>query len=214
MPIKKGRKTPPRGFKRGISRSQSFKDLKLKPGENLKVYALVPDSEASPYPQVVDPLNPGETQPLIDIETGLPMPYSVNKGHNWKVIRLWSAGTNSHRGRMSVDGNYFFQYLKEDYDIYYEQEIEEFHIGLIDPDFSDSHTVEITATNDGTDKLEGVFMIHALEIKEKTPPFPDMKTVRCQNCGHKKEVDREKTEWKCPKCGTLNKFFCLRRKQI
>jgi len=129
------RNTPPSFISRGVRRSQSFKELKLRPGENLKIYALVPDSEASPYSHVVDPLSAGESQALIDIETGSSMPYSVDAGINWKVVRLWSAGTNSHRGRMDVDGYYFFQYLKSDYDIYYEQEIEEFHIGLIDPDF-------------------------------------------------------------------------------
>jgi len=210
MPIA-SRKTPPSFFSRGARRSQSFKELKLRPGENLKMYALAPDSESSPYPHVVNPLSAGESQALIDIETGLPMPYSVDAGFEWKIVRLWSAGTNSHRGRMYVDGDYFTQLLKGDYDVYYEQEIEEFHIGVVDPDFSESHTVKITVINDGTDEFEGFAMIHALEIVMGTPSFPDTKTVKCQSCGNQEEVDYKTTEWKCPNCGTLNRYYSLRR---
>jgi len=53
-------------------------------------------------------------------------------------------------------------------------------------------------------------MIHALEIAMGTPPFPDTKTVECQSCGNQEEVDRKTTEWECPNCGTLNRFFSLR----
>jgi len=205
------RNTPPSFFSRGTRRSQSFKELKLRPGENLKMYMLIPDSESSPYPGHTDPLSPGESQSLIDAETGISMPYTVDVGFNWKIMRLWSAGTNSHRGRLYVDGNYTNQFLKGDYDIYYEQEIEEFHIGYIDPDFSDSHTVELRAINDGTDDLEGYFAVHALEISKGTPSFPNTKTVECRNCGNQEEVDRKTTKWECPNCGALNRYLSLRR---
>lgn len=198
------------GAQHRVRRSQAVKEMKLKPNELLKSYALMPFTEASPYPYVRSPMSPGESAYLVDQSTGVSMPDTISAGYNWKILVVTATATNPSHGITYLDGYPAISLFHGGGKVFRKQEMEQLSLDFIDPDLSDSHTVSLKVVNDGSDNLAGAFRIVALMEAAGTPSLPDTKTIRCKNCGSTKEVEVGTTSWTCDKCGFENRYFARR----
>ena len=67
-------------------RSYSWKRFQVKGNEQFKIFQLCWSAMPSPFPHVLPPLGPGLAQNLIDVSTGLPMPYTIQVGVEMEVL--------------------------------------------------------------------------------------------------------------------------------
>jgi len=136
-----------------------IKDYKLKPNEKLKVFQVTFSDTPSVYPWVRAGLNPGEETHLIDMETGLPTPYTVSAGYDFQILKYWYNSNESLRLEFYIDGYLVGVMYPGDVNTYYEQEVGLLRRAWFDPDFDSDHTVDAKIINAGNDVAYGTVQI-------------------------------------------------------
>jgi len=139
-----------------------IKEYKLKPNEKLKIFQLVFTDVTSAYPFVRSPLAPTERVSLMDGETGLPMPFTVPAGYDFRVLKYWFNSNESLRLEMYFDGQLISTMFPGDLYTYFEQDVALFRVSWFDPDLSSSHTMDIQAVNEGTTDAYGHAIVYAI----------------------------------------------------
>ncbi|MDP1891500.1 MAG: hypothetical protein Q8K55_11470, partial [Gemmatimonadaceae bacterium] len=159
---------------------------------------------AGAFPWVVPSLAPGGMVHMFDVDTGLPMPFTVPQGYTLAVIAAAAAVTEDAQG-----WGYFDGFLVEcagqaaGGTTYFENKLKGIDTSLFDPTGATAHLIDITITNQGLGALRGSIDYLCILSEVGTPPLPTVKTVRCHWCGEHQEVPREITRITCVKCGKL-----------
>jgi len=183
----------------------------LQYNEVYKTFGAAFTDVVSAFPQVVVPLPAGNTQILIDLETGLPMPYTAPAGYRLRILSdLWSFGV---RGRTEayVLGQYYGGAEPETLGTHYYNVVGGFDSRAIDPTFVLPIPMQLQVENiDGAD-LRGFWFATYILSAEATPPFPETKVVKCKFCSHMEEVSHTTTVHKCTDCGVTNIYFSFKR---
>ncbi len=161
-------------------------------------------SVAGAFAWVVPSLAPGARTHVIDVETGLAMPFTIPQGYTLTVIAAASAVIEDAIGWGYVDG-----FLAECAGMapggqtYFENKLIGISTALLDPTGATAHTIDITITNLGLGNLRGSIDYVCILEKVGSPPLPSVKMVKCKWCGQEFEVPNETTTITCPKCGKL-----------
>ncbi len=175
--------------------------------EAFKTFGVSFSNEVSPFPQVVVPLAPGDTQILIDLETGLPMPYILPVGYSLKILSdIWSYSARA-RTAIRVLGFYYGGADSDTLGTNYYNAVGGFSTEPFDPTFLTPIPLQLDVENiDGND-IHGYWLASTVLTAESTPPFPEVKEVRCKFCEFQEEVDWKTTLHKCSGCGATNIYL-------
>jgi len=185
-------------------RTKTIKEYDLKPNEKFKAFNLVCDEKTSAFPWVKGLLPPGEEWHLIDVETGLEMPYTIPQGYDFKWLILFGNSNQPSIGYSYTDGQLDSTIQLVDFSVYHKQEVNISLIEPIDPTFSSSHTYDLTIKNLGNTSARGNAYLLCV-LKRVHSPEIKTKDVKCGKCGYiKRGVPLSLTKWKCERCGALN----------
>jgi len=189
-------------------RTRTVKEYDLKPNEKYKAFGWLFTELPSLVPYRMNPLAPNASVHSVDMETGIPTPYTVPKGYELRVGPQSAACNEPFKINLYVDGILFHEIYQQYMEFYTIQEVAVPFIGGIDPTYSNPHTVDWILTNLGSSNLKGwCFGVYIMEAK-KTEVIKTKK-VRCRNCGYIEEVDLYTSKWVCPNCGVTNLYFAL-----
>jgi len=181
-----------------VSRGAFHKAIEVvKYNEKKKEFGLCYDNKVSLFPWVITgSLAPNNEVHLIDMETGMPMPFTIPKGYDLEVIKYWGSSNQPIRGRLYIDGIFISNLHFVDYAVYFEQEVGLAKISDLDPTLSAEHTIDITIENTGAsgaigyaDVIAMLRRVHSPEIKEKF--------VKCPFCGCIEKVPISATKVIC-----------------
>ncbi len=153
----------------------------------------------SPYPHYKVPLPSGNVYQVVDLATGVDTPYTIPVGYTFSILSYWWAFKQPVTGYMYLDTFILSSLQDEAFEPHYERDVLEDYLAT-DPTGLAAHTLGYTCTNEGTRDMEGYFMFVGKLREVGTPPFPDLKEVRCVHCGHMHKVDRKLGKVECPKC--------------
>lgn len=203
-------------FSKEVSLGQVRPGIRLKYNQRLKVNAVVFSAIPSPYSWCFLPLVPGASQHIIDLETGLELPYTVPQGWCYSVItrRITFSEDCSISSYVDVhpitgDPLLIISAYYEGGRVNSSSEIVGLATTLIDLNASRSHPVDSIITNIGAGNLEGAVSDIILMEAIGTPPPPTTKTVRCKWCGYQTKVSVKTNQLECPKCGKLTLYYNL-----
>ena len=188
--------------------AKTLKKVELHYNEILKVFAISASAIPSPFSFVVPPLAVGVPTPLIDEDTGLPMPYTVLAGYELEVLMLWSSFDQKAKAYEYAEGFLLSNVFNDAYNIYYENEVLEFSTKWIDPAFALPHIVNFEVENKGLVAMEGLAQVACI-LRAHHTEKPKSKTIRCKWCGDTTTVPHETTSNNCQKCGKLNLYFAM-----
>jgi len=164
----------------------------------------------NPYVWVRGPLAPGASASLIDMDTGVSMPFNVPLGCTATLIDFGMGVTQD-----AIMWTYIAGFVITNAGVYpggntyYENRIQSTSTALIDPTGIFAPGIELRVTNLGVADLEGEIGVSGYLEEVGTPPLPLVKTVRCKWCGYKYTVPNETTRITCPKCGKLSIVYDL-----
>lgn len=165
----------------------------------LRSYISTDEWKYSLFPGVGPPLAAAASENLVDVGTGLPLPFTVPQGYVLTI--LYYSQSTSHPLQMSqyLDGMIIQNAFLHGMDVYFEQEIYAVGTGLIDPTAATSHTYNMKATNIGTTGLVGIIAAVGILKEVGTEPLTK-KTVGCRvpGCKHTAVVPYDAKEWTCP----------------
>lgn len=191
-------------YTREVSAGRERRGLSLAYLQTLKIFTRTFSSEVSAFDWVKDPLAPGDTVSLIDMETGFPMPFNVPLGYTATlvdfgfgltadaVLWIYMSGFVILNGGVYPGGT-----------TYYENRIQSVSTALIDPEGHLAPSLDLKVTNLGLGNLEGQVSLTGFLQAVGTPPPPSTKTVLCKWCEHEHTVPRNTTHITCPNCGKL-----------
>jgi len=187
-------------YSQTVSSAKERRGLLLKYNQRLKIFAILFSDVASPYPWVQPALAAGLSAHVIDMETGLPMPYTINVGYTLSMVTRRSGLDQDNREHIFFDGALIMGAELGGGNAQYLEEVVPLSTALIDPMGIIPHTVDTIFTNLGGANMHGG--VTALTILEAvgTPPFPTTKTTRCPFCGHEQVESTHATQIKCSKC--------------
>jgi len=187
------------------------KRLEVHEKETLKRFSICGSLTPSPYVWMRAPLAVGVPTYLIDMDTGVPTPFTIPVGHTFEVMFAWSSFNQNQRifGALGPVGIPPFLVAEEYNDamsVYYEQEIVGIDTRLIDPDGLAAYLITFGGTNVGLAAMcgtaEAIGILHDLHTE-----VPTSKTIRCKWCGNTTSTALTTVRWDCPKCGQENRYF-------
>lgn len=154
-----------------------------------------------PYSWVQAALAAGASAHIIDIETGMPMPYLIAAGYTLAVIDRRALFDQDHREQMFLDGALAVGGESSGGIALAVQEMVPLSTALIDPTASSPHAIDTIFTNRGGADLHGGATALAILEAVGTPPFPTTKTTRCPFCGNRQVESVHATKITCSSCG-------------
>lgn len=140
----------------------------------------------------------GGSAQAINIATGLPG-YSTPVGYTFAIVSYWASFSGPVRMMTVLDGYNLDEWFEAGGVGHYEHDILEDYNPL-DPTGLTAHTYGWWIFNQCGYNVEGYLMITGKLIAAGTPPYPDLKEVRCAGCGHLHKIPRESILGKCPNC--------------
>lgn len=187
-----------------IIRGKVIKEWTLLPNQKYKFFSLTfTDGITSLFPHVIStPLASGETASLIDEETGIPMPFTVPAGYDFKVLKYWASTNEPYEGYLYFDGQLVSTLNFVDFDVYFEQEVALFKLSDLDPELASEHTVEIKVKNMGAGGLRGMSMCIAILEKVHTKEITE-KECKCPFCGNIQKEPLTASRITCSNCGKI-----------
>lgn len=161
------------------------------------------------YPWVQAALAAGASAHVINIETGMPMPYLIAAGYTLSIIDRRAVFDQDHREQIFLDGALAVGGESSGGIALGTREVVPLSTALIDPTASSPHAIDTIFTNRGGAALHGG--VTALCILEAvgTPPFPTTKITRCPFCGNKQEESVHATRITCSNCHKLYLVYDL-----
>jgi len=189
-------------------RTKAIKEYDLKPTEKWKAFAWLFTDLSSPIPYRLDPLAPGASAHAIDMETGLPTPYTVPAGYELRTGPETIAVSEPCKINLYFDNVLVHELYNQYMEFYLIQELSTPFIGGFDPTYSSSHTVDWVLTNLGSSNLKG-FCVGIYVLEAKRTKLIKTKKVRCKYCGCISTVSLDTAKFYCPKCGKLNLYMAF-----
>lgn len=185
-----------------------IKKFELHENEVLKGFYLCPTAlwAGNPYPWIVPPLAIGVPTYLIDIDTGIPMPYTLSPGYALEVLMLWASFNQNYKAFTDFEGFRFTEFYQDALTVYYENEVLEFDTKYIDPGALLPHLIGFGGENVGLGVMSGFAEVFCV-LRAVHTEIPTTKTIRCKWCGNTTSTPLTTVYWKCPKCGKDNRYF-------
>jgi hypothetical protein len=190
-------------YSKTVSSARERRGLQLQYNQQLKIFAILFSDLASPYPWVQPALASGATAHLIDMETGLALPYSIGVGYTLSLVtRRWGLNLDQ-REQILFDGFLVMGGDSGGGSATYLEEVLPTSTSLVDPTGSSAHTIDHTFTNLGGANMYGGITVLAILEAVGTPPFPTEKTTKCPFCGKEQTESVHATQVKCSGCSRI-----------
>lgn len=193
-------------YTREVSLGQVRAGISLKYNEQLLVFASTPTSLSSgnPYPWTHAPLASGSALHLVNVATGLPMPYNVPAGYGLAMVEQRPNFNQLWVGEIFLDNFITANVgLAGPGVMIDENPVLSFTTLLVDPTAASAHSVDYQVLNlggSGDGSLIGGIQATCILSAIGTPPFPTEKDTRCPFCGKINRVPVEQTVVVCS-CG-------------
>ncbi len=152
------------------------------------------------YPWVQAALAAGASAHLIDVETGLPMPYTIAAGYTLSIIDRRAGLDQDHSEQIFIDGSLATQSGIGGGNPYAVQEMMPLSTALLDPTAISPHVADHIFTNLGGAAMHGGITVLAILEAVGTPPFPTTKITMCPFCKNKQEESVHATKITCSNC--------------
>jgi ribosomal protein S27AE len=186
-----------------VSSSRERRGLRLQYNQQVKIFAILFADIASPYPWVQLALASGAQAHVIDMETGLAMPYTINAGYTLSIVdRHWGLNQD-RRERIFFDGFLIMGYDIGGGNAEYLQEVVPLSSSLLDPTGATAHTIDHIVTNMGGANMYGGLTVLTILEAVGTPPFPTTKTTKCPFCAKEQVESVHATRITCSSCGKI-----------
>lgn len=204
-----------RDYSSEIARGQLYTAPgELKSTEKLVIWAMTFSAVPSVYPWVQGPLAVGDTVHIVDVETGVALPYTVPQGYVLEQLDLFWAFNRKIKTRQYGDRFLGVLQLLQEVDSEtlgtdYVKQLTGFSSSLFDPQALAQHEVDMTGTNIDVEACTGSGSVLNKLIRVGSPPWPKTKTVRCRVCGATHTVSQETVGSTCSGCGALTKYQSL-----
>jgi len=184
----------------------------LRDNEVWKSFSLVHSAIPSPYAWVATTLVQNGTSHMIDISTGLAMPYAVPLGYELEIITQRGSWNQNAVGRIYLPtGALILEWYIAQYALYYEETVKMMSTIDFDPTATTAITVDFTVTELNAGTMNGFASLNCILRQINTPPIKD-KDVRCKFCGHiEKGVSLDTWRLKCPKCDKITLYTILNK---
>ncbi len=174
--------------------------------QTLKIFGFAcipPRFGASPYPWVIAPLAPGSVTHMVDLATGLPMPFTCPAGYIIQMIeKTWNFDGPTNLW-LWMDG---FLAAAPGAGRAFEEKVENnvvnYSSAWFDPTATLPHTFDVQVeAQDPMNALVGGCTVTAILEEVGTPPLPSTKDVRCHWCGHiNSGIPAHETRVTCGRC--------------
>lgn len=203
---------------RGIGKPDYSKDIAraiqrpgyyLKAPQTLTMSGLTFSSIASLFSWVKSPLAVGASLHLIDMETGLPYPYTSVAGYKHTLIQRTVSCDQDVRLDSYMEGILGFNMVQEAGIHVFKQDVVGMSTAMFDPDCLLAHAVDTIVTNLGAAPLTGSIADIGILEAVGTEPLPTTKVVKCKWCPHQETVPLETTKLICPECKKLTIYYSL-----
>ena len=196
-------------YTRVVSGALERKGLLVDYGEGVVIFARTFSAIPSLMSWVRPPLAAGNTAHLVNVATGIAMPYTVPQGYTLTFLESEGSASEDYASdtyyepatppglQLSASerfGSGRFTYA---------QAIAAFTTATLDPTAASSHQVDSIITNLGLGALSGGVSLLTLLKPVGTAPLPNVKTVKCKHCGHEHSVPVATSIVTCPECGKL-----------
>lgn len=197
-------------YSRTVSSGIERSGFLLKYNEAPKFIACTFSDIVSALPWFVDPLPPGNTQDLIDFETGFEL-INIPAGYYAQIISLVAKPSQDVSGWAYMDGDCVGAFLQiSGGRSHYENDVAALSTLMVDPTCASAHTMAIRIINEGGVNLYGGFSVFLLLKPYGTAPLPTTKDVKCKYCGYVHSQPLEAVMVTCPECGKETKYFTLK----
>lgn len=199
-------------YTKDVSSARQRAGITLKYNQQLVIFALcwtdmvVHVPTPYPVPWVKPPLAPGVQAHLVDLATGLAMPYAHPAGYaltmaqkDWTCdedIEIWIYASTAGGPLLLLacpgisppgDNQYF-------------NPVYTYSSKTIDPAATFAHSYDVVVVNRGAGDMEGGIVVATIVEAIGTPPFPDTKQCMCPFCQHLQTVKVGTTVIKCANC--------------
>lgn len=203
-----GKGTP--DYKRDIYYAATSADYKLQYGESFKNFGIVLNSlgSGSLFSFVTTPLAVSTPVSLMDLSTGITMPYGIPTGYGMKLLSdFWSFNLDAET-RSYILGYFYAGAYPSARGTYYYNVIGGFDSASLDPTGALGVSVENVLYNPSTTlQLSGMWFETWVLRSLSTPPLPETKKVRCKWCGHEEVIKRTESKLVCPACKQTTLYF-------
>jgi len=204
-------------YSKAVSSARERAGISAKYNQTLLIFARTFSAVASLTSWVRAPLAIAGSEHLMDVATGLAMPYTIPAGYTLTFVE----SEGSHTEDIAMDTYYepatppglqlavcerFGSGL-----FIYAQEISAFTSTTLDPTGATAHQIDVILTNLGGGAAQGGTSILAILEAVGTPPLPNIKTVKCKHCGFEHAVPLDTSTVMCPECGLMTIYRNLSR---
>ncbi len=187
-------------FSDEVYRADMRAGYRLQYGEQFKVFALLFSNIPSLANYVRGPLTPGEIVPLMDISTGIPMPYTLQQGYVLQSLQDTHNFTERVRADAYIDTVLATSAWADTLGVKYLQILRSWSTEAYDPTGALPHLIAFSVMNISAHNCLGFLEIQTILKAVGTPLFTDKKKVRCKWCGSEEDVAWETSMYTCPKC--------------
>jgi hypothetical protein len=126
-----------------------------RPKVAIKCFERVFSDISSYFVAVRTPLAPGEEVPLMDVETGYEMPFTVPKGYYFEAKAVELVGDGPVRITIYVDEMLIAEYVLKSHQFHVETLPISFTTKVLDPEATSTHTMEVRIKNIGDTSFYG-----------------------------------------------------------
>ena len=198
-------------YSKEISSGQVRPGISVGYNQILKMFTRTCNAIFSPFAWFRGQLAIGETDSLMDADTGLEMPFNVGIGYAIECIDRYLSGDGD------LDLSIYFDawlviapiYVAGGSPIYITQ-IQPYSSTTLDPTAAAAHIVDCRVTNRAGVAINCSTTVFAVMALLGTPPLPETKPIKCKHCGNIDVVPYKTTNHICTKCGKLTIVYNMR----
>ncbi len=199
-------------YTREVSSGKERAGLSLAYNQSLKIFGRSLNIGDALYPLVpVTSLAVGASTHLRDLETNLPMPYTVPQGYILTIISGSSTINEDVMVYSYMDNGLITTCLTvmSSGQLEYHNEVLGLSTEIIDPIGAFVHTLDFIIYNRGLGDLYGGIQYVTVLEALGTPPLPTIKDCMCPYCENIQTVPVDTSDIICIKCGKLYKVYNL-----
>lgn len=192
-----------------ISRGSFVQSVgQLRENEKLVIWYICLSNTVSAYPWVQSPLVAGATVHLVDVETAMPLPYTIPQGYVLDQLSSFFSFDQKVRTQLFIDKigsvfQLFSEISMETLGIHYEHEVVGCGTSRFDPLALLPHYFDATGINIDSGSVTGMAYLVWKMTKLHSSEWPKNKIVRCKWCMENNEVPQETTVVTCKSCGKV-----------
>ncbi len=203
-------------YSKEVSSGRERAGISLKYSQQLAGWGLcwtdiVAHPQVPAVPWVKPPLAPDAQAHLVDLATGVALPYTTPAGYAFAMIQKdWTCNEDIEiwiyaSTPSEADGGSLVLIacpgISPSGDNVYVNPVYTYTSLTLDPTSAYSHSWDVVVVNRGTGNMEGGIVLAAMIAAVGTSPFPDTKQCQCPLCHHLQTVKVGTTVIVCDNCG-------------